>query len=352
MNKDPHADPAFQAMKGKSATAAGGSKAHAPANAGAAAAQAAAVPPANDLSSQAQAAQVDEMATKEPGAFDRAAFIAAVKEAVDNSAPKNLEEADEFKDGGAAEVKGKVTGIVKGGKEDSQKDIKDATVAAPDASKAKPKPVEPMANEPVGAGDADGRRRRARCRRRCPPQTTDLSAGPNEIDKQMADAEVTDEQIQKSNEPTFKGALDARDEAKEHSDKAPGGLPQGRAGRARQGQGRRGRPRGPGPAADARRARRRRSQQALGHKQGAKTEDEAKRAKVASDIQGIYDQHQDRRHQDARRASTARSTPAFTLGRGRGAQALRGLRRQAHGRLQGRPLRRHPRRPPSGSRTS
>ena len=146
-------------MKGKSTTAAGGSKTHTPAPAGAANAQGAAVPPANDMSSQAQAAQVDEMATKEPGAFDRAAFIQAVKEAVDNSAPKNLEEADEFKDGGAAEVKGKVTGIVKGGKDDSQKDIKDATVAAPDASKAKAKPVEPMANDPVGAGDADGRRR-------------------------------------------------------------------------------------------------------------------------------------------------------------------------------------------------
>ena len=147
-------------MKGKSATAAGGSKTHTPAPAGAANAQGAAVPPANDMASQAQAAQVDEMATKEPGAFDRAAFIAAVKEAVDNSAPKNLEEADGFKDGGAAEVKGKVSGIVKGGKDESQKDIKDATVAAPDASKAKAKPVEPMAERPGRRqAHADGRRR-------------------------------------------------------------------------------------------------------------------------------------------------------------------------------------------------
>ena len=43
--KDPHADPAFQAMKGKSTAAAGGAKTHAPAKAGAAGAQAAAVPP-------------------------------------------------------------------------------------------------------------------------------------------------------------------------------------------------------------------------------------------------------------------------------------------------------------------
>ena len=179
INKDPHADPAFQAMKGKSQTAAGGSKTHTPAPAGAANAQGAAVPPANDMSSQAQAAQVDEMSTKEPGAFDRAAFIAAVKEAVDNSAPKNLEEADEFKDGGAAEVKGKVTGIVKGGKEESQKDIKDATVAAPDASKAKAKQVEPMQNDPagqatptVGAANAMPRARPASRRPISPPART------------------------------------------------------------------------------------------------------------------------------------------------------------------------------------
>src|SRR6185436_18142759 len=242
---------------------------------------------ANDMSSQAQAAQVDEMATKEPGAFDRAAFIQAVKEAVDSSAPKNLEEADDFKDGGAAEVKGKVSGIVKTGKDDSQKDIKDATVAAPDASKAKAKAVEPMANDPVGQATPTVGAAGA-MPQPVPQQTTDLSAGPNAIDKQMADAEVTDEQIKKSNEPTFKDALTARDDAKEHSDKAPDGYrktEQGVLGKAK------------GDAAglegkglqEMHGARGQALQQALGHKQGAKTEDESKRAKVASDIQGIYE---------------------------------------------------------------
>jgi hypothetical protein len=287
INKDPHADPAFQAMKGKSQTAAGGSKAHAPASSGAANAQAAAVPPSNDLSSQAQAAQVDEMATKEPGAFDRAAFIQAVKQAVDNAAPKNLEDADDFKDGGAAKVKGEVTGLVGKGKDESQKDIKDATVAAPDASKAKPKQVEPMTNEPVGQGTATVGAANA-MPAPVPPAATDLSAGPNEIDKQMADAEVTDEQIDKSNEPTFKGALDARDDAKDHSNKAPGDF-------RKQEEGVLGKAQGDAAGMEAQGlqqmhgARGQAFQQAVGHKQGAKTEDEGKRAKVASDIQGIYE---------------------------------------------------------------
>ncbi|WP_053226032.1 phage tail protein [Solirubrobacter soli] len=287
VNKDPHADPAFQAMKGKSSAAAGGSKTHTPAAAGAANAQGAAVPPANDMSSQAQAAQVDEMATKEPGAFDRAAFIAAVKEAVDSSAPKNLEEADDFKDGGASEVKGKVSGIVKTGKDDSQKDIKDATVAAPDASKAKAKQVEPMANDPVGQATSTVGAANA-MPAPVPQQTTDLSAGPDAVDKQMADADVTDEQIEKSNEPTFKDALTARDEAKQHSDKAPGEY-------RKTEQGVLGKAKGDAQGLEAQGlgqmhgARGQALQQAIGHKQGAKTEDEAKRAKVATDIQGIYE---------------------------------------------------------------
>ena len=287
INKDPHADPAFQAMKGKSHAAAGGSKQHAPASAGAASAQAAAVPPANDLSSQAQAAQVDEMATKEPGAFDRAAFIQAVREAVDNSAPKNLEEADDFKDGGANQVKGQVSGLVGKGKDESQKDIKDATVAAPDASKAKPKQVEPMTNEPVGQATSTVGAANA-MPDPVPPATTDLSGGPNEIDKQMADAEVTDEQIHKSNEPDFKSALSARDTAKEHSDKAP-------ADYRKQEQGVLGKAKGDAAGMESQGlaqmhgARGQAFQQALGHKQGAKTEDEGKRAKVASDIQGMYE---------------------------------------------------------------
>ena len=91
---------------------------------------------------------------KQPGTFDRAAFIAAVREAIDAAAPKNLEEADEFKEGGAEKVKGQVGGLVKEGKQSSEKDIKDATVETPDGSKAKPKPVQPMPEEPKGAAQA------------------------------------------------------------------------------------------------------------------------------------------------------------------------------------------------------
>jgi uncharacterized protein YdcH (DUF465 family) len=104
----------------------------------------------------------------------------------------------------------------------------------------------------------------------------------------MAEAGVTDEQIKKSNEPEFTGALEARDAAKQHSAAAPGEyraqeqdvLAKGRADAE-------------GAAAEQlagmHGARGKSLGKALGKKEEAKAADEAKRAKVATDIQGIYD---------------------------------------------------------------
>ena len=175
-------------MKGRSKGAAGGAKAHTPAKAGAANAQGAAAPPSNDASSQAQAAQVDEMSTKEPGAFDREAFIAAVKQAIEKQAPKNLEEADEFKDGGADGVKTEVSGHVKKGKEGSEKDIKDSTNAPPGRLQGQAQAGRADGPRPASARARRRSARRARCRRRRPPRTPISPPGPDSIDAKMADA--------------------------------------------------------------------------------------------------------------------------------------------------------------------
>jgi hypothetical protein len=285
--RDPHQDPSFQAMKKRGGQAAADKKAHPPAAGEAASAQGAAVPPSNDLSSQAAAAQVEEMGEQEPGTFDKKAFIAAVKKAVDKAAPKNLEEADEFAESGkAGEVKEEVSGHVKGGKKESEKDIKTATEAPPDTSKAKPKPVTPMTKgEPgappkdVGAADAMPKKR--------PPEETDLSTGPAEVDAKMAEADVTEEQLAKSNEPDFAAALDARKEAKADSEAAPGGYrkqedqvlakskdeAETKAGAQLEGM--------HGAKVEA-------LAKAMGTKTEAKTADEGKRSKVAADIEAIY----------------------------------------------------------------
>jgi hypothetical protein len=286
--RDTESDPNFQKMKGAAAAAGGRAKVHEPAAAGAAAAQGAAHAPGNDVASQAQAAQVEDMAQQQPGTFDRAAFIAAVRKAIDAAAPKNLEEADDFKGSGkVAAVKDEVGDLVKGGKKDSEKDIKQATEAAPDTGKAKPKEVVPMKPDAPEAPSASVGAAGAMPGPR-PPEETDLSQGPAEVDKQMHDANVTEEQLQKSNEPEFTGALAARQEAKEHAATAPAGyraqeqdvLAKGRTeAQVAEGMHLKGM-HGSKMTALAK---------AHGQKDHAKAEDEAKRAKVAADIQGIYD---------------------------------------------------------------
>jgi len=286
--RDPHEDPGFVAMKGATKSAAQTTKTHQPAVVGAESAQGAAVAPSNDVSSQAQAAQVDEMSRQQPGVFDRKAFIAAVKAAIDAAAPKNLEEVDDFKGSGkAAKVKDDVQGIVKGGKEGSEKDIKDSTKAPPDTSKATPKTVKAMVNDEPGAPPGDVGAAGAMPKAR-PAAQTDLSAGPDEVDAKLAEAEITDEMVEKSNEPTFTGAMQARDAAKEHSEAAPVDyrskeqdlLSKGRS-EAQDAAG--------AELGGMHGARKQALTKVGGQKGETKSADEQKRAKVATDIEGIYE---------------------------------------------------------------
>ncbi|MFE5880575.1 phage tail protein [Streptomyces hydrogenans] len=196
--------------------------AHAPAAAESKSAQDAAVAPPDDKEAQGKAANAEKMNAAKPGEFDKVAFVAAVDKAIEAQAPKNLDEADKFsKSGKADKVKDEVDGKVTDGKNTSAKDIETTTKAPPDTSAAKDKPVTPMTpdNAPGNPGapsaaDAIPEKQ--------PPAVTDFSQGPAENDKAMADAEVTEEQLAKGNEPEFDGALKAKKTAETDSAKAPG----------------------------------------------------------------------------------------------------------------------------------
>src|SRR5262249_8494468 len=183
-------------------------------------AQDAALAPTDDLAGQAKAAKVDTMDAQRPGSFDKKAFIAAVKAAIEAKSPKTLKEADDYqKSGQAGEVKGEVKGLVTQGKEGQAKDIEAATGAPPDQSKAVPKPVTPMAEEqpgqavPIPAAGA--------VPKPAPAEQVNLAAGKHEASQEMADAEVTDSQLAQSNEPGFQQALADRRAAAAHADTAP-----------------------------------------------------------------------------------------------------------------------------------
>ncbi|MBA3668436.1 MAG: hypothetical protein H0W65_12080, partial [Sphingomonas sp.] len=217
----PEDDPAFAQVKGKVTGFAKDKKAHPPAASKAKEAQAAALAPTDDLAGQAKAAKADTMDAQQAGTFDKKAFIAAVKTAIEAKSPKSLKEADEYKESGkAGEVKGEVKGLVTGGKEGQAKDIEAATEAAPDQSKAVAKPVTPMAQEepgqavPIPAAGA--------VPKPAPAEQVNLEAGKHEANQEMADAEVGEEQLAQSNEPAFEQGLADKKAAAAHADAAPG----------------------------------------------------------------------------------------------------------------------------------
>lgn len=221
----PEDDPAFRLVTGKVKATAREKRAHAPAAAKAKEAQDAALPPSGDVGSQAKAAKADTMDAQRPGTFDKKAFIAAVKTAIEAKSPKTLKEADNYKASGkAGEVKGEVKGLVAEGKQGQTAEIKAATEAAPDQSKAVVKPVTPLG--PESPGQAPPIPATGAAPKPAPPDQLNLAAGKHEVNSEMADAEVSEQQLAESNEPQFQQALTDKKAAAAHADTAPAGYRQ------------------------------------------------------------------------------------------------------------------------------
>jgi hypothetical protein len=288
----PETDPNFLAVKNQVHAKAAQSRQHPPAHAKVAEAQSAAQGPANEVASQAGAAQVEKMSGQQPGGFDKKAFMDAVRKAIDATAPHNLEEANDFKDSGkAGQIQGQVSGLVGQNKQAAEQGIKGATEAAPDTSAAKPKPVTPMpAEQPgaapasVGAGSAMPSPKSA--------EEVSLARGPAEVNASMQEADVTEPQLKESNEPEFTGALDAKQTAEKHSQEAPQAF-------RKEEQGVLDKARGSASASadhgmQSMHGDRAKALTAVGAGKGqAKTQDEARRAEVSTRIEGIYGKAKD-----------------------------------------------------------
>ncbi|MEU5718581.1 hypothetical protein AB0G71_22935 [Streptomyces sp. NPDC020403] len=261
---------------------------HPPAAAESKAAQDAAVAPPDDKEAQGKAANAEKMNAAKPGEFDKKAFIDAVGKAIDAQAPKNLDEADKFSGSGKADrVKAEVDGKVTDGKESSAKDIDTATKAPPDTSAAKDKEVTPLTpDQPPGNPGSPSAE--AAIPAKQPAAVTDFSEGPAANDQVLADAEVTEEQLAKGNEPEFNEALSAKKTAETDSAKAPAKgrsaedqqLSTAKAGAAASGA----------QAMTALTATRAQAgRQVDGGKGETKSNDEKKRAEVTARLQKVYD---------------------------------------------------------------
>ncbi|MER0245234.1 hypothetical protein AAHZ94_25260, partial [Streptomyces sp. HSW2009] len=280
--------PGFRRVKADVGTKKQAIKQHQPATTESKSAQDAAVAPPDDKEAQGKAAQAEKMNAAEPGEFNKQAFIDAVNKAIAAQAPKNLNEADKFADSGKADqVKEQVDGKVTDGKKTSAKDIESTTKAAPDTSKAKTKKVTPMtADKPPGNPGAPSAADAVPDKQ--PPAVTDFSAGPKANDAAMADAEVTEEQLAKGNEPQFNEALSEKKKAEAHAAKAG---PQGRqaenqeltdakAGAAAAGA---------SAMASLTATRTQAGQQVDGGKGETKSKDEKKREEVTAKLQKVFD---------------------------------------------------------------
>ncbi|MEV7043531.1 hypothetical protein [Amycolatopsis sp. NPDC051061] len=287
--RSPGADPKFAVLKKdvaqKKRTVA---KSHPPANKEATSAQNASVPPKDDEVAQGKTANAEKMNEAKPKEFDKEAFIKAVEKAIAEKAPKNLEEADEFAGSGKpAEVKAEVAGKVGEGKSESAEQIADTTAAPPDTSAAELKQVTPMAaDRPPGTpGTPDPAKATPN---QLPPSATDLSAGPANVNQEMADNQVTEQQLKKSNEPAFGGALKDKQTAENHSQATPPELRKSEAQQLRQttAQAKHFGAAAMGAIANDRV---RTGRQVGGGKKNTKTSDEDKRTQVTAVLQKVFD---------------------------------------------------------------
>ena len=282
----PANDPSFRQVTSSVKGVAAAKKAHPPASAKAKEAQDAALAPADDLAGQAKAAKVDTMDAQQPGAFDKKAFIAAVKAAIEAKSPKSLKEADDYKESGkAGEVKGEVAGLVTGGKEGQARDIEAAAEAPPDQSKAVPKPVTPLAPEQPGTVPAVAGAGAAP--KPAPPEQLNLAAGTHEANQEMAQGEVSEQQLAQSNEPQFQQALADKQAAAAHATAAPAQYRQDEKQVVAQSKADAGAE--TATAAAGMHSSKGAALAALVAAKGkTKTKDEAKRAEVTTKIQGIF----------------------------------------------------------------
>lgn len=213
--------PGFQTVTGRVGQGTRRLRDHPPARSKVAEADHAAAGPTNEVRSQGAAAQVAEMGRQKPGGFNKGAFVAAVKAAIDRATPKTMEEVDDFSSSGKpGQLKEQVVGEVGKGKDAAAAGIKTASDATPDTSHSSPKPVTPMGAETAGASPASVGAAEAMPQTK-PEDQVGLGYTRSTTDSQLEEANVTQEQVDQSNEPQFRDAMAAKQEADQQAETAP-----------------------------------------------------------------------------------------------------------------------------------
>lgn len=219
----PDKDPEFQAVVQEIGSVAARERSHPPSEVPAAQAQRASESPDSEVTSKAAVEQVDEMDRQEPQPFDRAALKETLLRRLETTAPKTLEDADEFAESEAlASVKRDAVDTVETEASSVQAPIEETARQTPDTSSVEPKPTEPLQSPDVGSPPPDVGAARAAPK---PKPETEVSTPFEErrrtLDHQLEAVEVSEEQLENANEPAFSAALSAKHKAEAHAAEAP-----------------------------------------------------------------------------------------------------------------------------------
>jgi len=161
------------------------------------------------------------MDEQEPNPFDSAKFKQDLLDKIKSIAPANQEQAEEFKKSNkVASVKSAVKTEVSQEKDSAQGPIKQTAEQPPDTSSAKPKEVTLLPSPDYGPKPPDLGAQEAAPKPKSEEEVS-LAEESHSLDEQMQKSSVTKEQLSKSNEPSFQGALDAKSEAQTNAIKAP-----------------------------------------------------------------------------------------------------------------------------------
>ena len=211
-------DPAFQTVILHAKVVAKHQATHVSAKKKVAEVHAAAISPPREVPSRAASRQTDAMEQEKPKRFNRQAFKDALLARI--KPPETLEDADNFKDqNNLAEVKAGVNSQVADEKKKSQRQLPEKVEESPKADGIEPKPHTDL--PPPDVGQAYGVAAAGAAPKRVGDAEIDLSPGPKEADQKMAEAGVTEEQLQQSNEPAFQSAASQKKGLEKESVAAP-----------------------------------------------------------------------------------------------------------------------------------
>ncbi|MFY0630376.1 MAG: DNA/RNA non-specific endonuclease [Flavobacteriaceae bacterium] len=225
--RNPKDDPNFKKLETGVDKTSKEQQSHEDSKTSAGAAQSAAVSPDNERLSTAQSGQVKVMDAAKPGTFNAAAFKAKLmKRIAGMQLPKNQDEAANFdKNNNIEEINNSASNDVQGEKAAAAGSVEQTTKQEPNVE-AVPKreviilPEAPIGEKPAGVNSSNA----------MPPKRGEaevskpLQENMSEVDQQMAENEVTDEQLAKSNEPSFMKGLKAKSKAKKNTKSAPAQL--------------------------------------------------------------------------------------------------------------------------------